>query len=99
MNWEDGNLDNGLEKAYGAMGRELAGKIRPIVSVNLARGRVHHFLREREAHTPAGYVSRVAEIYDRTCDYVHEVQVVRSEEVWQPLYDKLMRWAFCLHRK
>lgn len=99
MNWEGGNLEVGLEKAYGAMGQELAGRIRPIIAVNLARGRVHHFLREREAHTPAGYVSRVAEIYDRTCGYVHEVQVVRSEAVWKPLYDKLMRWACCLHRK
>jgi RNA polymerase sigma factor (sigma-70 family) len=99
MNWEDGSLGDGLEKAYGAMGRELAGKIRPIVSVNLSRGRVHHFLREQETHAPSDYVWRVAEVYQRTNEYVHQVQVAKADEVWQPLYDKLMRWAYCLQRK
>lgn len=99
MSWEDGNLEDSLERAYGVMARELVGEIRPIIAVNLSRGRVRHFLQGQGTREPRDYVWQVAEIYERTHDYVQEVQVVKSEAVWQPLYGKLMRWSRCFQRK
>jgi RNA polymerase sigma factor (sigma-70 family) len=98
MTWEDGDLQEGLERAFGGMERELVKQLRPIISVNLARGRVRHFLEGQDEVRPGDYVWRVAEIYGRTRPYVYEVQVVKSEVVWQPLYHKLKRWAVGLQR-
>lgn len=97
-NWEDKNLESCFEDAFGTMRRELAREIRPIIQINMSRGRVRRFLKEG-MHQPGDYVWRVAEIYERTNAYVREVQVERSEVVWQPLYGKLKRWACSLQRK
>lgn len=76
-------------------GAELVQAVAPIIFTNLDKGRMQTFL-ERQNCTPADYLQRVADHYEQWHDYVHTVQVERSSDAWQPLYEQLQQWAFWL---
>lgn len=74
-------------------GKALATAVSPIIFTNLDKGRLQNFL-ERQGCSPADYVWRVADHYERWHDYIHAVQHEKRADVWQPLYEQLQQWAF-----
>ena len=98
MKRDKGALADALEEALKVeatkRGNKVALSIRPIIATNLKTGRVRYFLDAIEARQPAEYVERVAGIYQQLNPYVRQVQIEKSEEVWQPLFQQLQRWIY-----
>lgn len=89
-------LEKLLQQMDGERG-EIAEAIRPILIANVKSERVQSFL-EKE-HTPAQYLQRVLRYYREWYDHVYRVQVVKSPEVWEPLYVLLQKWAYAFLRR
>jgi RNA polymerase sigma factor (sigma-70 family) len=98
MTWDRGALEDALEEALKLQatkrGNKVAIAIRPIIATNLRSGRVRYFLDAVAERQPADYVERVAGFYQQLNPYIHQVQVEKCEEVWQPLFQQLQRWAY-----
>ncbi len=92
-------LDRALQ-ALEELGREetYIVKIRKIVLTNLERGRVRHYLDGRSPAAAGDYVMLVATEYDAQHTYVERVQEARDAVVWEPLFEKLQKWAYNLIR-
>ncbi len=86
-----------LEKSLAIMknqkGDDFVAKIKPILESNLDRGRIFSFI-EGNFDLIHNYVSRVADHYENLSAYIFELQVTRSNQVWEPLYRKMQRWVF-----
>jgi RNA polymerase sigma-70 factor (ECF subfamily) len=86
-------LELALASLARARGETFAALIRPILYVNLGRSRLPK-RREVDGNGPLpDYVQRVVSNYDAMNGYLHELQVVRSDRVWEPLLKKLQQWA------
>jgi RNA polymerase sigma factor (sigma-70 family) len=68
-------------------------RIKPILLMNLDRGRIHGFIGDDISLLDA-YVERVAAQYQQFHPYIHKLQVERDDEVWAPLFEKLQEWAY-----
>ena len=75
-------------------GKEFSAKIRPIILANLENGRCVFFLENIPNTAPRNYVLHVVETYQRLSPYLLRVQIERSSEVWEPLYEKLQKLAY-----
>jgi RNA polymerase sigma factor (sigma-70 family) len=98
MKRDRGVLENALKEALKLeatkRGNKVARALRPIIAANLKSGRILYFLDEVAEREPAEYVDRVARFYQQLNDYVRQIQVEKSEEVWQPLYKQLQCWIY-----
>ncbi|MCI0398696.1 MAG: hypothetical protein L0332_16220 [Chloroflexi bacterium] len=89
----EAELEAAIHALSGHIGPEKLERIRAIVQTNLARGRLDLYLSDH-LHTPQDYVRRVAGYYERLHPTLHSLQVLKSEETWLPLYERLQRWAY-----
>lgn len=98
MIWEEQALTAALQQAIQQVaaqhGKSLAQAITPIILANMDRGRVHNFLDSRENGQPEEYVWRVLAYYQKWQPYLTKIQEDRLPDLWQPLYEKLKRWAY-----
>jgi len=79
------SLELALSMLADRRGAAFAALIRPILFENLKRSRIKEL---------PGYVNQVACRYDALNGYLHALQVVRSDQVWEPLLSRLQAWAF-----
>jgi RNA polymerase sigma factor (sigma-70 family) len=99
---DDEELKAAIRQALAALARErgqaLADAIDPIIQANRDRGRLLHFLngKDQQNPTPAGYVKRVADYYEKLHDYLSQLQKGQNPELWQRLYEKFQRRAYRL---
>jgi RNA polymerase sigma factor (sigma-70 family) len=96
---EDGDLleqaiQTALQNLAEDKGGELAKIIHRILSANMERGRLQVFLERNEDNAPGDYVRVISECYAKLNAYVHQVQVEKTEEVWNPLFRKMQHWAY-----
>ena len=98
MIWEEQALAAALQQAIQSVaaqnGKALARTITPIILANMDRGRVHNFLDGQENGQPEEYVWRVLAYYQKWQPYLAQIQEERQPDLWQPLYEKLKRWAY-----
>ena len=92
-------FEQGLYSIDVDRGEKFSAKIRPIVLENLKNGRGNFFLENIPNATPRNYVLHVVETYERLSPYIQQIQIERSSEVWEPLYEKLQRLAYNFLRK
>jgi RNA polymerase sigma factor (sigma-70 family) len=92
-------FERAFEELAQRRGHIFAATIRHIVEINRQRGRVEAFLDGGPVTLAADYVCRVETYYDAQHEYVASVQLEKDISVWQPLFDKLQRWAYNLLRK
>lgn len=88
------SLSQALIEFASENGEELANKIRDVAFKNLDHGRYHRFLLENGQASQLAYVRHIAACYEAQHPYVCQVQQIKSEEVWQPLYTKLQLWSY-----
>ncbi len=86
-------IEKSLQSLAEEKGEEIAMQIRPILVTNLDRGRVQGFT-EGQISRIRDYVSRVAERYELLHDFVYQIQILRSTDVWDPLFNELQTWCF-----
>lgn len=86
-------IENSLIKLSERKGVEIAGRIRPIIYTNLDRGRIQSFI-EGDFNLINDYVWRVADEYTKLSPQIVKLQVERSTTVWEPLFKKMVIWAF-----
>lgn len=67
--------------------------VRQIIYTNLSRARLKYFLNKHPGHAPTDYVEHVVETYLRLTDYLTQVQVKKTEEVWEPLFERIKKWC------
>lgn len=87
-------IQTALQNLSADMGAELATVIRRILTANIERGRLQVFLERSEDNTPGDYVRVISDYYIKLGAYVHQVQVEKAEEVWNPLFLKMQHWAY-----
>lgn len=68
-------------------------RIKPILLMNLERGRIDGFIGD-DIRLLDAYVERVAAQYRQLHPYIHKLQVERDDEAWEPLFEKLQEWAY-----
>ena len=87
-------FEQGLHEVDVNKGEKFSAKIRAIIFENLRNGRGNFFLENITNATPQKYLLHVVETYERLCLYLQRVQIERSTEVWEALYEKLQRLAY-----
>ena len=97
MSFQPDALRDEIEKAIEALakqkGLDLATKIRSIVYANLDRKRVQKFM-ENDLGSVNEYVNQVLEKYQLSSSYIHQLQIERSSEAWEPLLRDMQKWAY-----
>lgn len=78
-------------------GDEYAAELRLILTNSLENCRIQNFLEKDE--TPAGYVKRVEEHYDRWHQHVTRVQDEQDPEAWRELFTQFQKWAYNFLRR
>ncbi len=68
--------------------------VQQTVMANLEQRRVERWLGEDKTRSPSAYVHLVIETYEQYQPYIHQIQVERSEIVWEALFKKLQHWAY-----
>lgn len=91
-------VEQALARALRHRGSKFALIIRHLVTVNVERGRLDYFAKRQVAEQVADYVQLVIDGYDSQHEYVARVQVERSVDVWEPLFERLQKWAYNLIR-
>ena len=92
-------FEQGLYSIDVDRGEKFSAKIRPIILENLKNGRGNFFLENIPNATPRDYVLHVVETYERLCPFIQEVQIERSPDYWESLYEDLQRLAYSFLRK
>ena len=92
-------FEQGLHEVDVDRGEKFSAKIRPIVLENLKNGRGNFFLENIPNATPRNYVLHVVETYDRLCPFIQGIQIERSDDVWEPLFEDLQKLAYNFLRK
>ena len=103
MPFEEDDLKAKIEQALNELKRirgiRFGEKIHPIILENIKNGRGNFFLGNIPNSTPRDYVLYVAETYERLHPYLRCVQIDRSPEVWEPLYEHLQKLAYSFLRR
>jgi len=87
-------IESAIQSLKESLGHDVVTTIAPIIATNLSRGRVQRYLAKKSGANPEDYVKRVVDHYERQREYVTAVQVTKSDEIWQPLYEQLQKWAY-----
>jgi len=91
-------IEKELEDLAIQKGSDLAEKIRPILYTNLDRGRIQVFI-EGNVDLINNYVQHVTDRYEILNPVLHELQVIRSNKAWDPLFEKMLKWAYNFLKK
>ncbi len=86
-------IENALEALSEEMGGELAARIRPILLANVDRKRLEAFV-QNDARRVRQYVRQVAEKYQVLSHQVHQLQIDKSNELWEQLLKQMQTWAY-----
>lgn len=89
----NGLFETALERLAEHEGTRLAEEIKPILSTNLARGRISsEFLSSPvDIHD---YVSKLAANFKNLSSHIHQLQVEKNEDVWRELFEQMAKWAY-----
>lgn len=90
----ESDLKKAIERFATLEGGKWTAALEPILLTNHARGRVRYFLDHHENSNLEDYIRRVADYYEQLHEYIHQVQQERRADVWEPIFQKLHRWAF-----
>jgi RNA polymerase sigma factor (sigma-70 family) len=97
MSFQPDALKRELEKAIETLakhkGLDLATKIKSILYANLDRKRLQRFM-EKDLGSVNEYVNQVLEKYELFSSYIHQLQIERSNEAWEPLLKNMQKWAY-----
>ena len=97
MRLESNNIRHMLDEALKAFaeskGEILARQIKPILLTNLDRGRVENFI-QGDPGRIREYVHCVADGFSALHPYLHELQKEQSHTAWEPLYKRMLTWAY-----
>lgn len=74
-------------------GATFANQIKPILEINLKRGRIATWVLASEAGIQ-GYVTNLVENYAALSDQVQKLQIDRDEALWKELFEHLTKWAY-----
>lgn len=98
MLWTEDSIEAAIAKEIdfvaAKLGPDTAAKIREIVDKNHQYGRLHTYLEGNQGCAPGHYVRLVTEIYQQQHLYLRQVQRLRSETEWEPLYEQIKKWTF-----
>jgi RNA polymerase sigma factor (sigma-70 family) len=86
-------LENSLNKLSEWKGVEFTQRIKPILYTNLDRGRIQSFI-EGNFKSIYDYVRRVADEYIKLSPLIEKLQIERTTTAWEPLFKKMVNWAF-----
>ena len=87
-------LQQSLKEFEMQRGQPLAPEVWEIVQHNLQKKRLQFFLDKNLDESAIGYVQRVAKIYEHLHIYLYQLQVEKSDEIWEPLVKKMEGWAY-----
>ena len=87
------DIENSLIVLSEQKGDEIAKRIRLILYTNLDRGRIQSFV-EGDINLVRDYILRVADEYINLSPFINKLQNERTTVVWEPLYKKMVSWAF-----
>lgn len=86
-----------LEKSLALLSDEgrqmLVSRIRPILYINLEKGRITKFI-DGQPERVKEYVFRVAEHYEAQNVFMDKIKIERSTDVWEALFSDFQKWAF-----
>jgi len=86
-----------IEKALKSLAKhkdkDLVSKISSILYANLDRKRVQKFI-EGNNESVGEYVIRVVERFEVLYPYIHQLQIERADDIWDPLLKNMQRWAY-----
>ena len=98
MPFEEDDLRTDIEQALREVSQsrdnQFAAKIRPIILENLKNGRGDFFLENIPNTTLRDYVLYVVETYENLISLIQRIQIERSPDVWEPLYENLQKLAY-----
>lgn len=83
-----------LASAAQIHGAEFVQLIRPIVVLNITKKRLDYFLDNSQENCLPEYVWRVVDGYKTWHTYVFQVQQLKEDSVWQPLYEQIQKWTY-----
>lgn len=86
-------LEATLKTLAETLGEPVVRQIKPILLINLARGRVETFIQGDPDRIPA-YVHCVVENFSALHVYLHQLQTEQSSTAWEPLYKRMQTWAY-----
>lgn len=97
MSLQPDTLQRELEKAFESLAKQkdidLAAKIRSILQANWDRKRVQKFV-EGNPSSLDEYVRRVVEKFGVLNTYIHQLQIERADDIWDPLLKNMQKWAY-----
>lgn len=74
-------------------GEEFAGMIKPFLLTNLDRGRIHGFV-DGNINLVGEYVRQVTDLYLNLHSYLHQLQLEKRTDLWEPLFGQMQSWAY-----
>lgn len=87
-------IDQTLKQLRPQLGGALADTLQPILKLNEKRNRVQRHLALDPESSLQSYIVEVATRYRADHAFLCQIQQQKSAEAWDPLLDKLRRWAY-----
>ncbi len=86
-------IEQALEKLAELRGDERIRRIRQVVLNNLERERLQTFM-DGSCDGIEAYVQHVDRLFAKLHKYLHQLQIERSYDVWEPLFERMQNWAY-----
>lgn len=86
-------LENVLDDLAKKEGGWLVEKIKPILAINLERGRIDTLALTSSTRLDQ-YVSRLAANYKELSGYIQALQIEKDEALWKELFQQLAKWTY-----
>lgn len=87
-------IDQTLKQLRPQLGGALADALQPILHLNESRCRIQRHLVLDPRSSLQSYIIEVVAHYQADHAYLQQIQQQKSAEAWDPLLDKLRRWAY-----
>lgn len=103
MGGENGDLaaalDNALRECKTQLEPQRFAAVCSIVWRNYRGKRVSKFLHNGTASSPKQYVATIIHYHEEWNGYLYQIQIVRDDVAWAPLFDKLQKWSYSILRR
>ena len=86
-------IERVLESVCAGSPPQTTAQFKAIVYTNHDRGRIEKFT-DGDPAKIEGYVHETFDIFQQLSGYLHSIQEERDEALWEPLFEKMARWAY-----
>ncbi|MCB2160696.1 RNA polymerase sigma factor [bacterium] len=92
------SIEYHLKATFPNLSEKEFSHFKSIILINEQRGRIEKFTKGNQTKVRE-YLVNTFRTYEKISDYVYQIQIVKDDELWEPLFIKMSKWAYAILRK